>query len=96
MKCLRCGREAAFTSKGGERVCDQHYRAVFAVARTILSTGTTADALGAVGDGAAARFSSGRTVAGTRWLAGTALATASHPLDVPTSGSRRLIRPSVG
>jgi hypothetical protein len=59
MKCIRCGREAAFTSKGGERVCDQHYRAVFAVAPTILSTGTTADVLGAVGVGAAAAFSPG-------------------------------------
>ena len=59
MKCIRCEREATFTSKGGERVCDQHYHAVFAVAPTILSTGTTADALGAVGVGAAAALSSG-------------------------------------
>lgn len=59
MKCSRCGRDATFTNKSGERVCDQHYHAVFAVAPTILSTGTTADALGARGVGAAASLSSG-------------------------------------
>lgn len=59
MQCSRCDRDATFTSKSGERVCDQHYHAVFAVAPTILSTGTTADALGARGVGAAAALSSG-------------------------------------
>jgi len=59
MKCSRCGRGATFTTKGGERVCDQHYHAVFAVAPTILSTGTTADAMGARAVGAAAALSSG-------------------------------------
>jgi hypothetical protein len=59
MKCTRCEREATFTSKGGERVCDRHYHAVFAVAPTILSTGTTADAVGARAVGAAAALSSG-------------------------------------
>lgn len=59
MKCERCGREATFTSKSGERVCDHHYHAVFSVAPTILSTSTTADALGARAVGAAAALSSG-------------------------------------
>ena len=59
MKCIRCEREATFTSKSGERVCDRHYHAVFAVAPTILSTGTTADAVGARAVGAAAALSSG-------------------------------------
>ena len=45
--------------EAGERVCDQHYHAVFAVAPTILSTGTTADAMGARAVGAAAALSSG-------------------------------------
>lgn len=57
--CSRCGREATFTSKGGERVCDHHYHAVFAVAPTILSTSTTADALGARAVESAAAISSG-------------------------------------
>lgn len=57
--CSRCGREATFTSKGGERVCDHHYHAVFAVAPTIVSTSTTADALGARGIASAAAISSG-------------------------------------
>jgi len=59
MKCIRCEREATFTSKNGERVCDQHSPAVFAVAPTIVSTGTAADALGATAVGAAAALSSG-------------------------------------
>jgi hypothetical protein len=57
--CSRCGREATFTSKGGERVCDHHYHAVFAVAPTILSTSTTADALGARAVESAAGISAG-------------------------------------
>jgi hypothetical protein len=72
LKCIRCEREATFTSKSGEPVCDRHYHAVFAAAPTILSTGTTADAVGARAVGVAAALSSGnaeRMPMRSGWLA---------------------------
>ena len=48
MRCERCRAEATSTGRGGQRVCDRHYNPIMAAAPGMVSTGTNADALGAM------------------------------------------------
>ncbi|GAA4412282.1 hypothetical protein GCM10023168_33970 [Fodinibacter luteus] len=48
MRCERCRAEATSTGPQGERLCDKHYNPTMAAAPALASTGTTADAVGAM------------------------------------------------
>lgn len=48
MRCERCRAEATSTGPRGERLCDKHYNPTMAAAPALVSTGTTADAVGAM------------------------------------------------
>ena len=48
MRCERCRAEATSTGPGGQRLCDTHYNPNLAAAPALVSTGTTADAFGAM------------------------------------------------
>ncbi len=48
MRCERCRAEATSTGRGGQRLCDKHYNPTMASAPALVSTGTTADAFGAM------------------------------------------------
>ncbi len=61
MRCERCRREATSTGSRGQRLCDTHYNPTMASAPALVSTGTTADAVGAliVADGVASQVHGG-------------------------------------
>jgi hypothetical protein len=48
MRCERCRAEATSTGPGGQKLCDKHYNPTMASAPALVSTGTTADAFGAM------------------------------------------------
>jgi hypothetical protein len=48
MRCERCRAEATSTGPGGQRLCDLHYNPNLAAAPALTSTGTGADAFGAM------------------------------------------------
>jgi hypothetical protein len=48
MRCERCRAEATSTGPRGQRLCDTHYNPNLAAAPALGSTGTGADAFGAL------------------------------------------------